>query len=444
MNVLSSLEKVKASKSSLQVALNNAEKRATELEGEVVNERKNVAELREVVIGHKEKIQRSSEELESANKLAEQQALRRVQIENEYQTLKESAEFSTEMHQQEIRSLKKNLKTVDDQRSTLQDDFQSEYDTKMTEALQQLRRDNEENSKRLKQEVEELYRSQVKELESQRERDTKIITELKNECRKFRDKSESISSEVHVLRAENSSLQTRKRELEESLIEERQKNTNKFEEYEMEMRALQLKLEEQSTEYKELLDVKIELDNEIAAFRKLLEGEETRLSSSPSSPFAQRKRRRIDEDSDYIVSSHATGDVQISDVDKHGLYVRLLNTSKTDCHIGNFVIKHQVDNKNEISYKFNTKAILKGNCVTTVWAADSGQSHKPPANYLWKQQNNFGLGEEMVTRLVNAGGEEIAIFNLTKAQEVEIKDELFQSYQLRQVKDTGTNRCCIQ
>ena len=71
-------------------------------------------------------------------------------------------------------------------------------------------------------------------------------------------------------------MEMRKRELEESLIEERQKNTAKFEEYEMEMRALQLKMEEQSTEYQELLDVKIELDNEIAAFRKLLEGEESR------------------------------------------------------------------------------------------------------------------------------------------------------------------------
>lgn len=71
-------------------------------------------------------------------------------------------------------------------------------------------------------------------------------------------------------------MEMRKRELEESLIEERQKNTSKFEEYEMEMRALQLRMEEQSTEYQELLDVKVELDNEIAAFKKLLEGEETR------------------------------------------------------------------------------------------------------------------------------------------------------------------------
>lgn len=40
-----------------------------------------------------------------------------------------------------------------------------------------------------------------------------------------------------------------------------------------------------------------------------------------------------------------------------------------------------------------------------MWAADSGQQHKPPANYLWKQQKNFGQGDDMVTKLLNASGE---------------------------------------
>lgn len=65
------------------------------------------------------------------------------------------------MYIQEVRSLKKNIKTIDDKRAALHDDFQVKYDAKMSEALQQLRRDNEENSKKLKSEVEELYRNQV-------------------------------------------------------------------------------------------------------------------------------------------------------------------------------------------------------------------------------------------------------------------------------------------
>lgn len=49
---------------------------------------------------NKEQLQHLNEEVDIANTLAEEQAIRRVQLENEYQTLKEKAEFSAQMHEQ--------------------------------------------------------------------------------------------------------------------------------------------------------------------------------------------------------------------------------------------------------------------------------------------------------------------------------------------------------
>ena len=43
-----------------------------------------------------------------------------------------------------------------------------------------------------------------------------------------------------------------------------------------EIRRLREALEEQISEFKDLMDIKIALDAEIAAYRKLLEAEETR------------------------------------------------------------------------------------------------------------------------------------------------------------------------
>ena len=43
-----------------------------------------------------------------------------------------------------------------------------------------------------------------------------------------------------------------------------------------EIRALKIQIDEQISEYNELLGIKIQLDNEIATYKKLLESEEQR------------------------------------------------------------------------------------------------------------------------------------------------------------------------
>lgn len=81
---------------------------------------------------------------------------------------------------------------------------------------------------------------------------------------------------VCVLVCENRELEARVQDLERALDRERLLGQQRLSQKEQEMADMRQQLQTQLEEYQSLLDIKLMLDMEINAYRKMLEGEEQR------------------------------------------------------------------------------------------------------------------------------------------------------------------------
>uniref|UniRef100_A0A8C6I9A2 Lamin-B2 n=1 Tax=Mus spicilegus TaxID=10103 RepID=A0A8C6I9A2_MUSSI len=379
-----------------------------------------------------------------AKKQLEKETLMRVDLENRCQSLQEELAFSKSVFEEEVRETRRRherrLVEVDSSR-------QQEYDFKMAQALEDLRSQHDEQVRLYRVELEQTYQAKLDNAKLLSDQNDKAACAAREELKEARMRVESLSYQLLGLQKQASAAENHIRELEEALAGERDKFRKMLDAKEQEMTEVRDAMQQQLAEYQELLDIKLALDMEISAYRKLLEGEEERLklSPSPSSRITisratsssssssgvgmsvgqgRGKRRRLEtEDTSGSPSSAsrvssgsrlaqqavATGVVNIDEVDPEGRFVRLKNSSDKDQSLGNWRIKRQVLEGEDIAYKFTPKYVLRAGQTVTVWAAGAGATHSPPSTLVWKSQTSWGPGESFRTALVSADGEEVAV-----------------------------------
>uniref|UniRef100_A0A182PMW4 Lamin n=1 Tax=Anopheles epiroticus TaxID=199890 RepID=A0A182PMW4_9DIPT len=325
-------------------------------------------------------------QLDALRKNLEDETLTRIELENSVQTLREELTFKDQVHQQEITETKTRRQV---EISEIDGMLSEQYEAKLQQTLQDLRDQYDMQLRVNREEISDLYEARLRDLEQQ----------MNHERLRHADEKAKMMEEVERLRKEIS---------------------------------MQLQ------EYQDLMDIKISLDMEIAAYDKLLSSEEDRLKITPGSQTsifsqssmmsgslsrsgvvrrtpsraaAKRKRTVLEESdersvSDYSVTSSAKGDIEIVDVDPEGKYVKLHNKSGKEVQIGGWSVLRKVGS-NETVFKFHRSLKMDGGAFVTVWSSDLGKDHEPPSTIVMKGQKWFA-GDNMTTHVLNADGEEVA------------------------------------
>nr|KAF6295685.1 glial fibrillary acidic protein [Myotis myotis] len=252
--------------------------------------------------------------LEAENNLAayrqeaDEATLARLDLERKIESLEEEIQFLRKIHEEEVRELQGQL---------ARQQVHVELDVAkpdLTAALREIRTQYEAVASSNMHEAEEWYRSKFADLTDAAARNAELLRRAKHEANDYRHQLQVLTCDLESLRGTNQSLERQMREQEERHAREVASYQETLARLEEEGQTLKDEMARHLQEYQDLLNIKLALDMEIATYRKLLEGEENRITI-PVQTFSNLQIRETSLDTKSVSEGHLKRNIVVKTVE---------------------------------------------------------------------------------------------------------------------------------